>query len=109
MGTCHHCPTCPPPPPPPHALPRRGGAERACRRWRQLALQLPCTLHIDLCELHELGFEGDPEGALAAIQRVLPGLAARRVTEMAVSGCTAACAAPLPGLLARTFFPHLLK
>ena len=56
-----------------------------------------------------MGFEGDPEGALTAIQRVLPGLAARHVTEMVVSGCTSACVAPLPGLLARTFFPQLLK
>ena len=78
-----------------------------CRRWRRLALQLPASLELDLCELHEQFDEADE--VQAALDEVLPALRQRAVRKLELNGCTSVLPRQAPALLARAFFPQLRR
>lgn len=114
----------PPPGPPPTASPprrpalcwSRGAAERVCRRWRQLALDLPATLSLYFCELHDDDSEDESAGGtadlaatLAALHTLLPVLGRRAIHRIVVLGCTVAMPPQAPALLARALFPQLRR
>ena len=89
------------------SLETRGSVERACRRWRRLALGLPATLRIKFCELHDQGL--DYRSAEAEFAGLLPHIAARTIEACALQGCTEAVAPALPAQLARAAFPRATK
>lgn len=93
---------------PSHILPHCSGPlEHVCRRWRRLVLQLPASLSIDLCALHDLGL--DEDAAAAAIERLLPHLSCRNAEALAVVGCTVELAPQVPAALARALYPELRR
>lgn len=81
-----------------------------CRRWRQIALQLPASLTIDLCEAHdlELGPNADERFA-AAVEALLPHLRCRRIVALSISGCTSVLAPEVPVRLAGALYPELSR
>lgn len=95
----------PPSLPPPY----RGAVERVCHRWRQLALQLPASLSIDLCGLCGAGFGLAERDVTAGLERLLPHLKCRRIASLSITGCSCALAATTPARLARVLYPQLRR
>ena len=80
-----------------------------CRRWRQLALQLPARLSIDFCAAHDLELSLSNEEFTAALERLLPHLSCRRIASLKVAGCTSLLAPQVPAHLARVLYPELRR
>jgi len=108
-----------PPPPLLPPMPRRftsspaslslhsGPVERVCRRWRQLALQLPASLSVYFCSVDKIG--PLQEVSAVAVERLLPHLQCRRITALRITGCTSTLAPEVPGRLARPLYPELRR
>ena len=81
-----------------------------CRRWRRLALSpalLPCAAVIDtelLESEREFGFAADMR-----LEKLLPSLRARTITELHMHGDYFAPKISRIGALVRATFPNLLK
>lgn len=84
---------------------RRGPLEQVCQRWHRIALQLPASLSINLCDSCSLGL--DEQQMMAEVEQLLPHLSCRRIVELHITGCTCVLPAKLPNRLARALYPDL--